>query len=98
MSDAREIRYHLIYVPAPTFSAMSLPGLDGLEVARRMQDWLQPPKIIFLSMNDSEFYRTQAQELGVFGFVDKAELVANLPPLIARLITMGSAHRTGEGA
>lgn len=77
---------------------IAMPGLDGLAVARRLQAWPKAPQIIFLSMNDNESYRTEAQELGVFGFVDKADLVERLPPLIARLVTTGSAHRTGEGA
>lgn len=77
---------------------IAMPGMDSLEFARRLQDWPKPPQIIFLSMNDNEYYRTEARELGVFGFVDKADLVDSLPPLIARLVATSSAHRTGEDA
>ena len=75
-----------------------MPVMNGLQVATIMQTWPQPPKIIFLSMQDNAPYRQAAAELGVLGFVGKADFVLELLPLIARLIGAGGAQTTGDTA
>lgn len=64
---------------------ISMPELNGLEVARHMRSWPQPPLVVFLSMHDSVDYRAAAQELGAADFVGKADFVVDLPPIIERL-------------
>lgn len=64
---------------------ISMPELNGLEVARHMRSWSQPPHVVFLSMHDSVDYRAAAHELGAAGFVGKADFVVDLPPIIERL-------------
>ena len=64
---------------------IAMPKLNGLDVARAMQSWPRPPRIIFLSMNDGEAYRAAARDLGALGFVAKSELVVGLIPLIERM-------------
>ncbi|WP_296442661.1 response regulator [Rhodoferax sp. UBA5149] len=64
---------------------ISMPELNGLEVARHMRSWPQPPHVVFLSMHDSVDYRAAAQELGAAGFVGKTDFVVDLPPIIERL-------------
>jgi CheY-like chemotaxis protein len=62
-----------------------MPQMTGLEVASKMKTWQRPANIIFLSLHDSESYRTAARELGVVALVDKANFVADLLPLVADL-------------
>ena len=62
-----------------------MPEMNGLEVAQALKDSLPPPRIVFLSMHDSESYRTAARELGAFGYVGKGDFVADLIPIIDRL-------------
>lgn len=64
---------------------ISMPELNGLEVARCMRSWPQQPHVVFLSMHDSVDYRAAAHELGAAGFVGKADFVVDLPPIIERL-------------
>jgi len=59
-----------------------MPGMGGLDVAAALQTRDTPPRIIFLSMHDSQSYRTAARELGVYGYVGKGDFVVDLVPLI----------------
>lgn len=63
-----------------------MPELNGLEVARCMQSWPQPPRVVFLSMHDSVAYRAAAHDLGAAGFVDKADFIVELLPIIERMV------------
>jgi DNA-binding NarL/FixJ family response regulator len=64
---------------------IGMPKVNGLDVAKTMQSWANPPRIVFLSMNDSEAYRAAAQELGVFGFISKSDFVNELPRILERV-------------
>lgn len=65
---------------------IGMPKLNGMEVARTIQTWTNPPRIVFLSMNDGEAYRAAAEELGVFGFISKSDFVDLLPRVIESLV------------
>ena len=65
---------------------IAMPGVDGLEVARQMQQWPSAPQIVFLSLNDNAAYRDEARRLGALDFVNKTDFVDQLPNVIARLV------------
>jgi len=75
--------------PALILLDIAMPELDGLEVAREIQRWEQPPLIVFLSLNDNPAYRDAARTLGAVAFVNKADFVEKLPPVITRLADPG---------
>ena len=54
-------------------------------MARVMQTWQNPPRVVFLSLHDNGFYRTAARELGAVGLVGKANFMLELLPVIAGL-------------
>jgi DNA-binding NarL/FixJ family response regulator len=62
-----------------------MPGMSGLDVAKAMQSWPKPPRVLFLTMHDNESYRSAAKVLGALGLVGKANFVAELLPIIADL-------------
>jgi len=62
-----------------------MPGMSGLDVARTMQTWQQPPRILFLTLHDNESYRAEARKLGALGLVGKANFVAELLPIVDNL-------------
>lgn len=66
---------------------ISMAEMNGLEVARRLQTWPQPPSIILVTFNDSSAYRAEALDLDVLGFVGKSRLTIELPYLIETLIS-----------
>ena len=66
---------------------IALPQMSGLEVARAMLAWPQPPRIVFLSMHDQAAYREAARDLGVQGLVGKADFVAALLPILEEVMS-----------
>jgi DNA-binding NarL/FixJ family response regulator len=72
---------------------ITMPRMNGLEVARSLQSRPQAPRIVFLSMHNGTSYREAARAMGAAAFVDKADFVIELLPIIERLI----AERAGEG-
>lgn len=75
---------------------IAMPQMSGLEVARSIQTWPQPPNIIFLSMHDHAAYREAALELGIRGFVGKADFVFALLPIIEQFIADTSHFAEGS--
>ncbi len=65
---------------------IGLPGINGLEVARRLRSRPQPPVIVFLSMHESASYSDAVREVGAAAFVGKADFVVALLPIIEQLI------------
>ena len=61
---------------------IGMPEMNGLEAARRMQQWDRPPLIVFLSMHNGQAYRDAARQLGASGFISKADFVDELPRMI----------------
>lgn len=64
---------------------ISMPEINGIEVARQVQQWPQKPNIVFLSMHDNIAYREAAQQMGVLGYVGKADFVDGLLPILERM-------------
>jgi DNA-binding NarL/FixJ family response regulator len=62
-----------------------MPGMNGLDVAAAMRSQGHKPRIVFLSMHDSQSYRTAARELGASGYVAKGDFVQDLVPLIDQI-------------
>jgi DNA-binding NarL/FixJ family response regulator len=90
LSQAAELAPDLILLD------IAMPGMNGLDVARHIQLWPQPPEIVFLSMHDNAAYREAALELGARGYVGKADFVAALLPILEQL-ACGQAQ-TGRAA
>ncbi len=63
---------------------IAMPGMNGLELARALQQLPAPPRIIFLSMHDNQEYRLAANDLGA-SFVSKSDFVAQLMPALNRM-------------
>jgi DNA-binding NarL/FixJ family response regulator len=67
-----------------------MPGLNGLEVARRLRKLAAPPRVLLLSLNDNAEYRAAAAECAD-GFLDKSLVVTHLLPLIHSLFEPADA-------
>lgn len=61
---------------------ISLPGMNGFQIAEGMRSVPNAPAVVFLTLHDSNPYREQARELGAAGFVTKDQFVARLMPLL----------------
>lgn len=65
---------------------LALPKAGGPELARTLRQMPHPPRIVFLSMHSSDLYSDDSTDLGAESFVDKAEFVVKLLPVIEGLI------------
>lgn len=66
---------------------LNLPGIDGIEVARRLRSWTQVP-ILILSVRDDEAGKVRALDLGADDYLTKPfgieELLARVRALLRR--------------
>jgi DNA-binding NarL/FixJ family response regulator len=69
---------------------LAMPDMNGLEVARRLRELPQPPRIVLLSLDDTPEYRAAAA-VCTDGFVGKAMAATHLVPLIYSLFTTAQA-------
>jgi two-component system KDP operon response regulator KdpE len=60
---------------------LNLPGIDGLEVCRRLRSWTQVP-ILILSVREDEAGKVQALDLGADDYLTKP---FGIPELLARV-------------
>jgi DNA-binding NarL/FixJ family response regulator len=74
---------------------IGLPDISGIEVGMQMRTWAQPPRIIFLSLHDGAHFTALIQQVGSMGYVNKANFVTELLPLLESLVpcTFGSTHK-----
>ena len=64
---------------------IAMPGINGLEAARRIKAQNGRTKVVMLTLYDNPEYRAAAEAAAVDGFVGKSAFVSELPPLIDRL-------------
>jgi DNA-binding NarL/FixJ family response regulator len=65
---------------------ITMPIMNGLDMARTLQTWPQAPRVVFLSIQDGTAYSAIAEKLGAIALVRKSDLVEGLPPIIQRLL------------
>ncbi len=76
---------------------LGLPGLNGIEVLKRLREWTDVP-VLILSVRDQETVKVEALELGADDYVTKpfstAELLARLDVIQRRRFTRQSPEIT----
>jgi two-component system invasion response regulator UvrY len=61
---------------------LRMPGINGLEAARRIKQLAHPPRIVILTIHNGPDYRARAEEAGADGFVGKSQMGVDLLPLL----------------
>lgn len=65
---------------------IDLPDLSGIEVGIQLRTWAHPPQILFVSLHDGASYAATQLEVGAIGYVNKANFVTELLPLLEAII------------
>lgn len=73
-------------LPGVVVMDISLPGMNGIEAARRLREMVPTLPVIIHSRSDTEVYRTMATAAGARAFVSKRDTARELPELIRRLL------------
>lgn len=64
---------------------LAMPSMNGLKVTRLIKEAADAPRVIILTIHESDEYRRAAREAGADGFVTKAEFGEKLLPLVQSL-------------
>lgn len=71
---------------------VAMPGMNGIEAARRIARRPGAPRVVLFSLHDNDEYRRCALESGAEAFLAKLDLVTGLEMLRARLFAPGTAQ------
>jgi DNA-binding NarL/FixJ family response regulator len=89
--EALELLAH--HRPDVALLDIGMPGMYGIEIARRSRQASPGTKIVILSMHDDKTHVSQAIRAGVAGYLLKGAAVAELP-LAIRAVMAGEAYLT----
>lgn len=64
----------------------TMPGMNGIEVAKTLKSAPAAPKVIVMSFHAEPEYRDMALQAGADGYVVKTEIHQELVPLLRRII------------
>jgi DNA-binding NarL/FixJ family response regulator len=84
----REVRKHQLLTKAERLNAdvivldITMPRLDGIEAARRLQRWHPSARLVFLTVHEDADCARAALDAGGLGYVVKARLASDLLPAI----------------
>ena len=67
-----------------------LPGMNGIEAARRIKAALPSAQIVMLTIHTSDTYRADATAAGACAYVTKQAMHAELVPTLAALLDNGA--------
>jgi CheY-like chemotaxis protein len=79
--------------PAVVVLDLNLPGLDGIQVARLIQDQSFPPKLILVSGYPKHISRAHQEDLGAFAIVEKPIMF----PVLTRFVHEAMGIDVGDG-
>ncbi len=80
------MRMAILHRPDLVVVNLTISGLDGLELTRRVISEPWAPRVVLMSFHDEPEYRRAAETAGADGFVLNQELGTELVPLILRLM------------
>ena len=69
---------------------VAMPGMNGLAATRRIKQQPNAPKVIMLTLHTQSAFGALANEAGADGFLQKENLVVELPRLLASLFPSGT--------
>jgi DNA-binding NarL/FixJ family response regulator len=68
----------LVLKPDAVVLDISMPCMSGLEVAKRLSDLPNPPRMVFLTVHEDQDFMDAAAGVGASGYVLKRNLITHL--------------------
>jgi DNA-binding NarL/FixJ family response regulator len=91
----------LAHPPAIILMDIGLPGMNGIEAARRIKTASPQTHVIMLSIHEDAHYRADAAAAGASAYVPKGRMHTDLIPIVKKLLpliaTMVLMILTGKG-
>tara|TARA_Y100000310_G_C20354954_1_gene656184 strand:- start:135 stop:560 length:426 start_codon:yes stop_codon:yes gene_type:complete len=78
--------YARTYRPHVVLMDIGLPGINGIEAARRIKEDASPTAIVMVTASEEPGQRQEALELGAVGFLTKDRAASELVPLLSRVL------------
>lgn len=75
---------------------ISMPGLNGFELAARLRSEPQTPGIVLVSMQVDEMVRDQARRLGIDAVLPKEDFVGLLPGILEAILVKRRSSQQGQ--
>jgi len=69
---------------------LKMPGIDGLEVMRRLNIFLEPPKVVIISAHGSIDLAVKAMKLGAVDFIQKPFSPNEIRQTVSRALETGA--------
>jgi len=78
----------LVPIESPCLVVMDigLPGMNGIEAARRIRATRPSPHIVMLTLHEDDAHRARATAAGASGYVSKRAMEAELIPTLAAVL------------
>ena len=78
--------------PDAVIMDVSMPVMNGFELAARLRESPAGPRIIMISLNMDEAVRREAMRLGADAVLAKEDFVGELPGVLARVLGLPAAE------
>ena len=85
-TGAEGIRAARRHHPRVVVIDVRLPGMNGIEAARRIKARAPDTEVVVFALCDGDAYRAEARQAGACGYVLKHRAKAELAPLLTRLL------------
>ena len=76
----------------------AMPGMNGLEATLRIKQQPNAPKVIMVTLHTHSALCALANKAGADGFLQKEDLVVDLPRLLASLFPTGTSPGEKQGS
>lgn len=73
--------------PDLVISDLSMPVMNGLELANILRGRPNPPVVIFLSAHNADDYVASVEESGATAFINKADAANGLLPILKSMLS-----------
>jgi CheY-like chemotaxis protein len=75
-----------IFKPDVVVMDISMPGISGLEIARRLHDTPPAPPVVFVTVHEDQEFMEAAHAVGAAGYVVKSTMETGLKPALEQAL------------